>query len=205
MSRKPGSLDGSPSSERQAAGRLLRERAEAIASEQGIESKERLDDLSVEKMGKILHELYVHQIELDMQNEELQRMQVELDAARARYFDLYELAPSGYCSLDENGVITEANLTLANQLGVPRKTLIDQPIFGLVFRDDLDLFRLLMERLLKTGEVQSRELRLAKADGTPLRVHLVASLGYAVGDGRSEIRCMTTEVPDRPEPQAPAA
>ncbi len=55
----------------------------------------------------------MHQIELEMQNEELQRSQTELENARARYFNLYDLAPIGYVTLSEKGLILEANLTAA--------------------------------------------------------------------------------------------
>ena len=183
----------SPALERDQTARPLRERAEASAREQSRRSREQIEDLPVEKVGKILHELYVHQIELEMQNEELQRMQAELDAAHARYFDLYELAPSGYCTLDDQGVIVGANLTMANLLDVTRGTLIDQPISRFIYRDDGDLFYLLKRRLIKTGEVQSRELRMIKSDGAPFLVYLVASFSYGV-DGASEIRCMVTAI-----------
>ena len=81
----------------------LRRRAEEIARENAARSPENLEALSPEETRRTLHELRVHQIELEMQNEELRRAQVELDAARARYFDLYDLAPVGYCTLSDRG------------------------------------------------------------------------------------------------------
>jgi PAS domain-containing protein len=68
----------------------------------------------------LVHELQVHQIELEMQNEELSRAQAELDAARARYFDLYDLAPVGYFTISEQGLILEANLMASTLLSVSR-------------------------------------------------------------------------------------
>ena len=70
----------------------------------------------------MLHDLRVHQIELETQNEELRRAHVELDATRARYFDLYDLAPVGYCTLSAKGLILQSNLTAATLLGVVRKS-----------------------------------------------------------------------------------
>jgi PAS domain S-box-containing protein len=76
--------------------------------------------------------LRVHQIELEMQNEELSRAQEELEASRARYFDLYDLAPVGYFTLSEEGLILEANLTAAKLLGVPRGALVKQPFSSFI-------------------------------------------------------------------------
>ena len=95
----------------------LRKRAETIAREKAALSLGNLKTLSLEETSQILHELQVHQIELEMQNEELRTAQTELDAARARYFDLYDLAPVGYCTLSEKGLILEANLTRCHPAG----------------------------------------------------------------------------------------
>ena len=92
---------------------------------------ENLEALSPEEARRVLHELQVHQIELEMQNEELRRAQAELEASRARYFDLYDLAPVGYFTLSEQGLILEANLTAASLLGVARGALVKQPLIPL--------------------------------------------------------------------------
>ncbi|RYZ83077.1 MAG: PAS domain-containing protein, partial [Moraxellaceae bacterium] len=81
---------------------------------------------SPETMQKVVHQLQVHQIELEMQNEELRRIQLQLEAARLRYFDLYDLAPVGYCTLDERGLILEANLMAAKMFDVSRSDLVNK-------------------------------------------------------------------------------
>ena len=97
-------------------------------------AREDIDALSPEEIRQILHELRVHQIELEMQNEELRLAQAELDAARVRYFDLYDLAPVGYFTVSEKGLIIEANLTAAALLGVARGKLVNQPISQFILR-----------------------------------------------------------------------
>ena len=80
---------------------------------------------------RLLHELEVHQIELELQNAELQRARDELDATLENYTDLYDFAPVGYFSIDESGTILEANLTGATLLGVERSRLTQRrlPLF----------------------------------------------------------------------------
>jgi PAS domain-containing protein len=76
----------------------------------------------------LIHELQVHQIELEMQCEELMRSQQELETTRARYFELYDLAPVGYCMISNGGLIQEANLTAAALLGRPQSKLIKRVV-----------------------------------------------------------------------------
>lgn len=114
----------------------------------------------------ILHELQVHQLELEMQNEELRRAQEELDESRARYFDLYDLAPVGYCTISGKGLILEANLTAANLLGVERGLLVKQPITRFILKDDQDIFYQHRKQILEASGPQACELRMVKNDGT---------------------------------------
>lgn len=107
-----------------------------------------------------LYELRVHQIELEIQNEELRHAQQELEASRACYFDLYNLAPVGYCTIDKQGVILEANLTAATQLGVERGALVKQPISRFVFPDDQDICSKHRQQLFDTGLSQTCEMRM---------------------------------------------
>ena len=100
----------------------LRRRAEAVALDHAPHA---LDHLQPQRA---LHELRVHQIELEMQNEELRRAHEELEASRAKYVDLYDMAPVGYFTLGEPGLILEANLTAARLLGVARGALVKQPL-----------------------------------------------------------------------------
>jgi len=111
-------------------------------------------------IAPVLHDLRVHQIELEMQNEDLRRTQAELEASRARYFDLYDLAPVGYFTLSEQGLILEANFTAATLLGWPRGALVRRPLTRFIVRDDQDIYYLHRKRLFATGAPQVMELRL---------------------------------------------
>ena len=151
----------------------LRRRAEALALT--YETGAARDDihLSRESARATLHELRVHQVELEIQNEELRQAKDALDASRARYVDLYDLAPVGYCSVNEGGLITQANLTLASLLGVTRSTLAMQPPFSkfVIAEDQTSWYRL--HKLLREADApQTCELRLRPAstgtgDGSP--------------------------------------
>lgn len=150
----------------------LRRLAEEIAWKKAPRSPERLSPGDTQK---IIHELRVHQIELEMQNEELRRTQLELDASRERYFNLHDMAPVGYCTLNNQGLVLENNLTAATMLGVPREALNKQPISRFILKEDQDIYYLLSRQLFKHGEPQTCELRMAKKDGTVFWGQLAAS------------------------------
>ena len=126
---------------------------------------------------KLLHELQVHQIELEMQQEELIRAQTELNASRERYFDLYDLAPVGYCTLDEQGRILEANLTAATLLGVERSGLVRMPITRFILSEDQDTYHRHRAAMHEAGKPQIRDIRMQKKDGGVFWAHLMFVAG----------------------------
>ncbi|MFM9916742.1 MAG: putative bifunctional diguanylate cyclase/phosphodiesterase [Rhizobacter sp.] len=120
--------------------------------------------------SELTHELHVHQIELEMQNEELRRTQAALAAARDRYVDLYDRAPVGYATVDAQGIIVEVNLTGAAMLGAQRKQLQGQPFARYVASDDADRWhRFMSPRNPNPGRI---ELALPAADGRIVHVQV---------------------------------
>ena len=109
----------------------------------------------------LLHELEVHQVELKMQNEALLEAQCALSVSQARYFQLYELAPAGYCVVNSEGMIVLANLPLSALLGVAREALEQRPFSDFVLQEDQDSWYLLRKKL-KIGSSQDCELRLCR-------------------------------------------
>jgi PAS domain S-box-containing protein len=153
----------------------MRRQAEEKAREKAALSPENLEALSSEEIRRMLHELRIHQIELEMQNEELLRSQAELEASRARFFNFYDMAPVGYFTISEKGLILEANLTAANFLDVDRGALVNQPFSRFIYMEDQDFFYLHLKQLLKTGKPQTCELRMMKTDGALFWAHLASS------------------------------
>ena len=149
--------------------------AEAIAQEQEALSPKMNADMSPEEARLMLHELRVHQIELEMQNDELRRVQVELDTARARYFDLYDLAPVGYCTLNEKGLILQSNLAASTLLGVPRNALARQLFSRFILKEDQDIYYLHRKKLVESDTPQLCELRMVKDDGMQFSAHLAVT------------------------------
>lgn len=142
----------------------LRSAAEAALRERTAQSPPSTDALLSESVRKTLHELRVHQIELEMQNDELQRTQAELAASHARYFDLYELAPVGYCTLSDKGLILQINLTATTLLGVARGALLKRTFSHFILNEDNDIFYRLRRQLSEQGMTQTAELRMKNGD-----------------------------------------
>ena len=144
----------------------------------------------------LIHELRVHQIELEMQNDELLQTQGALDAARAEYFDLYDLAPVGYCTLSSAGYILKANFTLATLLGSTRAFLISQPFTRFILTEDQDLFYLHRKKAIEAAEPVECDLRMVTTGGASFWAHLSAVTAPGL-DGLPILRMTLADVSDR--------
>ncbi|MDP3190879.1 ATP-binding protein [Rhodoferax sp.] len=129
---------------------------------------------------QLMHDLQVHQVELQSQNEELRRAQLALELSHARYFDLYDLAPVGYLTVAASGLIVEANLRAATLLGIPRSVLVKLPLSRFIVKTNQDSYYQCRRQLLETGQAQSCELQVLQNDGVMLWVRVIVS---AVQDG----------------------
>ena len=129
--------------------------------------------------SSLLHQLQVHQVELEVQNEELRRVQAELQLAHDLFFDLYELAPVGYCTLNKKGKIQRINLTACQLLGMNRSVILGTYIFRRLFDEDQQYFHQLLQKQ-EADVPQHWLLRLRKADGLPLWLHWVSRIEFDV-------------------------
>jgi len=115
---------------------------------------------------ELLHELQVHQIELEMQNDELRRMHVALEESRDRYIDLYDYAPVGYLTLTHDGLIAKINLTATELLGVDRKILLSRRFATLVTPKDVDKWYVFFSNVIKHNKRLNIELMLKSCNDT---------------------------------------
>lgn len=161
-------------------GPWLRQQAEEIAERDALAAAVNRADLSHEGMQQTIHNLRVHQIELELQNDELRRVHAELDTAQARYFDFYDLAPVGYVTVDMQGLLLQANLTTASMLGVTRSKLLGQKMSRFICAEDQDAYYLLRKQLLVGGKPLSCEFRISKdkPESPPCWLHLDAILAH---------------------------
>ena len=170
----------------------LRLRAEEMLRKQ----LEALDKIPPAEVQSLVHELRVHQIELEMQNDELRRTQQELEASREKYFDLYDLAPVGYVSINENGIILESNLTAAFMLSQERSYLVGQLFTRLIFREDQNIYYGCHKQLVETRENQICRIRMVKKDGNPLWVRINISIAQGI-DGSTRFRAVIIDISER--------
>jgi diguanylate cyclase (GGDEF)-like protein/PAS domain S-box-containing protein len=152
----------------------LRHKAEIIALEKTKLTVKSFTTLSADEAASLIQELQVHQIELEIQNEALRTTQIALDTERARYFDLYDLAPVGYLTLSSEGVILQSNLTAATMLGVTRSELMNQRITQFIYTPDQDIYYLYRQNFFKSKGNQSCELRLVDKNSQHRWVTLIA-------------------------------
>jgi PAS domain S-box-containing protein len=143
--------------------------------------------------SNVLHELQVHQIELEMQNEELRRAQADLEEARDLYSEVFHFAPVGYLILSGTGLIQDANLNGASLLGVERTRLLGRPFITFLGREERDRWNLIFPTLLRRGEWLSFRLTMHRNDGSTLHARLACE-GQGSREGKPVVRAVVTDV-----------
>ncbi len=168
----------------------LRRRAEA-------ELGHRPTDAVASDSARLLHELQVHQIELDLQNDELKLARDAAEEAAARYTDLYDFAPVGYVTLNRMGVITQANLAAAQLLGSARVDLAGKHLSAWLVETAVPTFTSFMRQVFLADARQSCELALC-VGGQIRTVQLDAS----VSDDQQKCRLALVDITERKQAEA---
>ncbi len=171
----------------------LRQHAEDVVKKKG-----RSNSLSDVDVRALCHELEVHQIELELQNEELLRVQAKLVESEEKYRDLYEFAPIGYLTIESNGEILEANLTAASLLGTERANLMNNRFQAYLDRGSLQDFDAFCRRVMESEAKQTQEFRL-NGTGRKGEVQLwVLTEARAIQDGiRHGFRMAVIDITER--------
>jgi PAS domain S-box-containing protein len=152
-----------------------------------------LDDLPPGALRLLVQELRLHQIELEMQNEELRLTQAALDATRAHYFSLYDMAPVAYCTVNVEGVIQQANHFAAKLLCAERECLVGEPLARFIASEDQDHFYRQCRLPLAVGEQRSCEMRLVDRLGEQVWVEMGAT-SAADDDGDPLLRIVLIDI-----------
>ena len=157
------------------------------------------DDLesSPEDVRRLLHELRVHQTELEIQNEELRRAQLELEESRNKYLDLYDFSPIGHLTIDHHGLIVEANLKVADMLQVHRGHLIGRHFSNFILKDDHSVYYDHLRRTLESAMLQTCELRLKPKNGEAFDVQLQSLADAEPGDEPRRFRVAIVDIVER--------
>ncbi|MDH4328819.1 MAG: PAS domain-containing protein, partial [Nitrospira sp.] len=157
----------------------LRRQAEALLRT----TKRDVAAMPAKDVQQLVHELQIHQIELEMQNDELRRTQAELEATRDRYADLYDFSPVGHLALDAQGNILGANIMAGTLLGLSRNRLSGQPLARYIAGEDQDTFHRHVRDVLEGRAQCLCEVRLRRESGVSCCL-LLKSLAVPDESGR---------------------
>jgi len=172
----------------------LRRRAEARLSEKQKSHRSQAGaERSADDTQRIVQELQIHQIELEMQNEQLEQARVETEAALELYTDLYEFAPSGYFTLDRDGTIRQANLTGSGLLGVDRSRLVNRNFQLFVAENSREVFQTFAAKVFASHARETCEAMLLREGKPPFyaRIEAVSS------DSGQECRAVVVDITER--------
>lgn len=167
----------------------LRSRAMAFLAEQP-----KMSNLTQSDFCELIHQLNTYHIELELQNEDLRKAQQELEKSQCRYTDLCDFMPVGYLTINDNGLIRDANVTIGDMLGTPRGQLISRPFSDFIVQDDQDLFYRFRKKLLQTRIKQSFELQLQPYNRPSFHAHLEMSVQYEDCDSPGQFRVAVSDI-----------
>ncbi|MEI7982055.1 MAG: PAS domain S-box protein [Bacteroidota bacterium] len=148
---------------------ILRQKAETLLKKK---TPEIVSPFSEIEMYRLIHELEVHQVELELQNDELRRARTVAEVAMSKYTSLYEFAPSGYFTLSALSEIIEVNIIGTQMLGKDRSKLINHRFTLFVSHDTSPVFNLFLEKIFQTKCKQSCEVKLLTNGDIPMYVLL---------------------------------
>lgn len=172
----------------------LRRQAEKLLAEREM-TEPRIT--SIEDARRLITELKVYQIELELQNDELRRMQEQLALEREKYADLYNFAPVSYFTFDERDIILDLNLTAAELMGNERKYLIGHPLAPYLTPDSFQRFINHRQAALETGQPQVCDLTIRRRHGNEIHVHARTVALDASGDSPQRWRTVMTDITER--------
>ena len=171
------------------AGQMLRKRAE----EKIAAGDKPFEDMLASEMSTLIHELRIHQIELEMQNEELRKSQAETERSRKAYQDLWELSPVGYLIVDFSGRVTAVNRAAQRLFGRPEDALLNERFATLETPENQVPVHLMIERAVETGIAERQEIRIKKPDGA-IHICLLEVRSLDDKSGREQIQAVLTDI-----------
>ena len=173
-------------------GHTLRDHAE----EQLARSPKNCPDLKGQSQEELVHELQVHQIELETQAEALRKAHRELEESRDKFLDLYEFAPTGYLTLNDTALIEEVNLTGATLLGVDRKKLLNARFRKFIAEKDSEPWVRYFMNVLAQERKQSCTLMIQQGDGSTFLARLESIRITDKSDGTPRVHVAISDISD---------
>ncbi len=175
--------------------RALYRRAQAqLRKQQKNQKSQGADPKSEIDTQRLLHELQVHQIELEMQNGEIEEARDKMEALLADYTDLYDFAPVGYMSLNEQGQILKVNLTGAALLGVGRSRLLNRPFLAYVAPGDRRGFLDFLEQVFAGPAKQVCEAKLLREGGASFWANIHGAAAISASGPRKWCRVVVSDI-----------
>lgn len=168
------------------------ERLRLRAEERLAEQKSQIDFMDQANLVRTAHDLAIHRTELEIQNEELRQSRINAEQDRDRYIDLYNFAPVGYLTVDENNRIVEANLTASHILMITRALLLKTTFIKFISADENQRFHFYRIKVMGNTNRQTIELKMQKADGTPFDAQLIS-----IRTGQERFRVALVDITER--------